>query len=279
MHTVVGVSFKEAGKIYYFDPQELELHEGDTVIVETASGLESGHVVTGVKHVSPEEVTTPLKRVVRRADERDIKHLEENRQKERQALDICQAKVEELGLAMKLVEAEYTFDRSRVVFYFTADGRVDFRELVRRLASTLKTRIEMHQIGVRDEAKMIGGLGMCGRSLCCATFLEGFQPVSIKMAKEQNLPLNPTKISGMCGRLMCCLNYENDYYKEVKSRLPKVGTQVETEHGAGTIVEVNVPKESVVVRLFEAGHVEVPADSVKCGQCNGQCKKGKPVKN
>ena len=274
MHTVVGVSFKEAGKIYYFDPQNIELHEGDIVIVETASGLESGHIVTGSKRISPEEITTPLKRVLRRADDQDMKRLEENKQKERNALHICQKKVNELGLTMKLVEAEYTFDRGRIVFYFTADGRVDFRELVRRLAAALKTRIEMHQIGARDEAKMIGGLGMCGRSLCCATFLEGFQPVSIKMAKEQNLSLNPTKISGICGRLMCCLNYENDYYKEVRSRLPKVGTQVETEHGRGTIIEVNVPKESVIVRLLEAaGQLELSVDSIKCSPCSGQCKK------
>lgn len=272
MHTVVGVSFKEAGKIYYFDPQGREYSEGDAVIVETASGLECGEVVTRARTVSPEEVALPLKNILRLADTEDTRRLEENILKEQEALEMCQKKLDELQLEMKLVAAEYTFDRSRVVFYFTSEGRVDFRELVRKLASALRTRIEMHQIGVRDEAKMIGGLGVCGRSLCCATFLHGFQPVSIKMAKEQNLPLNPAKISGMCGRLMCCLNYENAYYKEVKARLPRVGSQVETEDGPGVIVDINVPKESVTVRLAESGMVEVSADSITCcagGGCSG----------
>jgi cell fate regulator YaaT (PSP1 superfamily) len=211
---VVGVRFKKAGKIYYFDPGELPLAVGIHVIVETARGLEFGEVVVGPKEVPETDIVQPLKQVIRVATEEDFQHLEKNRQKEAKAYDIGLEKIAQHGLPMKLVDVEYTFDNTKVIFYFTADGRVDFRELVKDLAAIFKTRIELRQIGVRDEAKMIGGLGPCGRPLCCVTFLGDFEPVSIRMAKDQNLSLNPTKISGICGRLMCCLKFESDTYQE-----------------------------------------------------------------
>lgn len=221
MVKVVGVRFKKAGKIYYFDPDDIELEAGINVIVETARGLEFGEVVVGPKMVTEEEVVQPLKKVIRRATEEDFEHLEENRGKETRAFDIGLAKIAKHGLPMKLVDVEYTFDNAKIIFYFTADGRVDFRELVKDLAGVFKTRIELRQIGVRDEAKMIGGLGPCGRSLCCVTFLGDFEPVCIRMAKEQNLSLNPTKISGICGRLMCCLKFETELYREEKAQEEK----------------------------------------------------------
>ncbi|MGI6038043.1 MAG: PSP1 domain-containing protein [Limnochordia bacterium] len=214
MIKVVGVRFKKAGKIYYFDPGELPLAVGIHVIVETARGLEFGEVVVGPKEVPETDIVQPLKQVIRVATEEDFQHLEKNRQKEAKAYDIGLEKIAQHGLPMKLVDVEYTFDNTKVIFYFTADGRVDFRELVKDLAAIFKTRIELRQIGVRDEAKMIGGLGPCGRPLCCVTFLGDFEPVSIRMAKDQNLSLNPTKISGICGRLMCCLKFESDTYQE-----------------------------------------------------------------
>ncbi|MGE5529396.1 MAG: stage 0 sporulation family protein [Patescibacteria group bacterium] len=217
MPTVVGVRFKHAGKIYYFDPGGLDLSPGNQVVVETVRGLEFGIVMTGPKEVGEKEVTQPLKRVLRTATPEDLAQVEENRQRERRAFGVFQEKVAHRGLDMKLVDIEYTFDRSKIIFYFTADGRVDFRELVKDLASVFRTRIELRQIQVRDEAKMLGGLGPCGRPLCCATFLGDFEPVSIKMAKEQNLSLNPTKISGICGRLMCCLRFECESYREAKA--------------------------------------------------------------
>ncbi len=220
--TVIGVRFKEAGKIYYFDPGTLTITTDDHVIVETARGIEYGSVVVGIKQVDDSEVIPPLKKVIRIADADDDARVAENKLREKEAFDICLKKIEQHNLPMKLIDVEYTFDNSKVIFFFTADGRVDFRELVKDLATVFRTRIELRQIGVRDEAKMLGGIGFCGRELCCHTFLGDFAPVSIKMAKEQNLSLNPSKISGICGRLLCCLKYENDVYVENR----KCGCQV-----------------------------------------------------
>ncbi len=249
MASVIGVRFRNAGKLYYFDPDEFWPTAGDAVIVETARGLEYGEVVTGVKEVSDEQITPPLKKVIRIATAEDALHQAENQSKEKDALAICQKKIAEHKLQMKLVGCEYTFDNSKILFYFTSDKRVDFRVLVKDLASIFRTRIELRQIGVRDEAKMIGGLGLCGRPVCCAAFLGDFQPVSIKMAKEQSLSLNPTKISGVCGRLMCCLKYEEDHYEATRKRMPKVGKEVITPDGNGTVVELNILKETVRVRI------------------------------
>jgi cell fate regulator YaaT (PSP1 superfamily) len=226
MATVIGVRFKNAGKLYFFHPGALWPSAGDYVIVETARGVEFGEVVTGVREIDDDQIIAPLKQVIRVASAEDIKHAQENEKNERDAYDVCQRKILEHKLDMKLVSVEYTFDNSKILFYFTANGRVDFRSLVKDLASVFKTRIELRQIGVRDEAKMLGGLGPCGRPICCGSFLGDFQPVSIKMAKEQNLSLNPTKISGVCGRLMCCLKYEQDNYELTRKRMPKVGKEV-----------------------------------------------------
>ena len=249
MIKVVGVRFKKAGKIYYFGPNELNINKGDYVVVETARGVEFGECVIGIKEIKEEDVIPPLKSVLRIADENDIAKHKENKDKEEEAINICISKIEEHGLKMKLIDVEYTFDNNKVIFYFTADGRVDFRELVKDLATIFKTRIELRQIGVRDEAKMLGGLGPCGRPMCCSSFLGDFTSVSIKMAKEQNLSLNPTKISGICGRLMCCLNYEQSTYEDIRKRLPKVGSVVQTEDGKGEVVSNNTVKEAVKVKL------------------------------
>lgn len=249
MIKVVGIRFKKAGKIYYFDPNESNVKKDDYAIVETARGIEFGQCVIGEKEIKEEEIVAPLKLVIRVASEEDIKKHEENKAKEIDAFNICLEKIMEHGLDMKLIDVEYTFDNNKVIFYFTADGRIDFRELVKNLASIFKTRIELRQIGVRDEAKMLGGLGPCGRSLCCSTFLGDFASVSIKMAKEQNLSLNPTKISGICGRLMCCLNYEQSAYEQIRKKLPKVGSIVETSFGRGEVILNNVVKESVKVKI------------------------------
>lgn len=249
MMKVIGVRFKKAGKIYYFDPQDLKIEKGNSLIVETARGIEFGECVVGVKEITEEEAILPLKQVIRVADENDIAIHNENINKEEKAMNICVKKIVEHKLDMKLIDVEYTFDNNKVIFYFTADGRVDFRELVKDLASIFKTRIELRQIGVRDEAKMLGGLGPCGRSMCCSSFLGDFASVSIKMAKEQNLSLNPTKISGICGRLMCCLNYEQLTYEDIRKRLPKVGAKVRTEHGIGDVISNSVVNESVKVKL------------------------------
>ena len=240
MYDVVGVRFKKAGKIYYFDPAELPIRKDDYVIVETARGIEYGKAVTDKKTVSEHDVVLPLKKVVRMADQKDQMNVEENRQAAEEAYEICCKKISEHRLDMKLVDVEYTFDRNKVIFYFTADGRVDFRELVKDLAAIFRTRIELRQIGVRDEAKMLGGIGPCGRMLCCSTFLGDFEPVSIKMAKDQNLSLNPTKISGLCGRLMCCLKYENDEYEAAKEELPDIGEWIKTPDGSGRVVGLNI---------------------------------------
>ena len=249
MATVIGVRFKKAGKVYYFDPGEIWPRPGDSVVVETARGIEFGEVVTGARTVNDEQLVSPLKKVVRLATPEDIERAETNARREQEAFTICQDKVAKHKLEMKLVSVEYTFDNSKIIFYFTANGRVDFRDLVKDLASVFKMRIELRQIGVRDEAKMLGGLGSCGRSISCGTFLGDFQPVSIKMAKEQNLSLNPTKISGQCGRLMCCLKYEQDTYEQTLKRVPRVGKDLVTPDGIGVITEINAIRETVKVRI------------------------------
>ncbi len=257
MLTVVGVRFKRAGKIYYFDPGELDIQAGQKVIVETVRGIELGDVTIGPKRVREEEIVAPLKQVIRVATEKDIIVEEQNRDKEKKAFDICLEAIDKHGLEMKLVDVEYTFDANKVIFYFTADGRVDFRELVKDLASVFKTRIELRQIGVRDEAKMLGGLGPCGRSLCCSTFLGDFEPVSIKMAKEQNLSLNPTKISGICGRLMCCLKYEEEVYEEIKQEMPAIGAKTSTPEGEGIVVDTSILKRMVKVKLVRDEETDI----------------------
>jgi len=249
MVKVVGVRFKRAGKIYYFDPGEIDVKLNDFVIVETARGIEFGHVVVGPKEVTEDEIVAPLKSVIRVATDEDFEIHRENKRKAKEALIICEQKVAEHGLAMKLVDVEYTFDNNKVIFYFTADGRVDFRELVKDLAAIFRTRIELRQIGVRDEAKMIGGIGPCGKTICCGQFLGEFEPVSIKMAKEQSLSLNPTKISGLCGRLMCCLKFEHQVYEELLQKMPQLGAIVDTPEGRGTVIETFTLLEKVKVKV------------------------------
>ncbi len=257
MSMVIGVRFKRAGKVYYFSPGELEVHVGNAVVVETARGLEFGEVITGARDVPEEQIVAPLKQVLRIATEQDARNAAANEENERNAYIICQDKIIEHKLEMKLVDVEYTFDNSKIIFYFTANGRVDFRSLVKDLASVFKTRIELRQIGVRDEAKMLGGLGPCGRQICCGAFLGEFQPVSIKMAKEQSLSLNPTKISGLCGRLMCCLKYEQETYEQLRKRMPRVGKDIMTPDGIGTALDINVLKETVRVRIAKGDSTEI----------------------
>ena len=257
MATIVGVRFRNAGKLYYFSPGPLWPTAGDAVIVETVRGVEYGEVVTGVREVADSEVVQPLKPIIRIATVEDERHQRDNQRREREAYDICLRKIADHKLEMKLVSVEYTFDNSKILFYFTANGRVDFRALVKDLASVFKTRIELKQIGVRDEAKMMGGLGLCGRPVCCAQFMGDFQPVSIKMAKEQNLSLNPTKISGVCGRLMCCLKYEQDHYEATRKRMPRPGREVGIPDGVGTVQEINVLRETVRVRITNGDSSEL----------------------
>lgn len=253
MVRVIGVRFRTAGKVYFFDPLQFEIKRGDNVIVETARGIEFGTAVSTIREVSEEDVVQPLKPVLRIASQRDKEQEAENRKKERDAFRVCQEKIRKHELDMKLIDVEYTFDNNKVLFYFTADGRIDFRELVKDLAGVFKTRIELRQIGVRDETKILGGIGICGRPLCCHSYLSDFVPVSIKMAKEQNLSLNPTKISGVCGRLMCCLKNEEDTYEELNRRLPNIGDYVTTEDGQkGEVQSVNVLRQLVKV-LIESG--------------------------
>ncbi len=248
MIKVIGVRFRNAGKIYYFSPGNLEIKIGDKVIVETARGIEFGHVVLGSREVEDNKVIQPLKTVIRMADSEDQMKEEANRKKEKEAFKICQEKIHKHDLEMKLIDVEYTFDNNKILFYFTADGRIDFRELVKDLASVFKTRIELRQVGVRDETKIVGGIGICGRALCCHSYLSEFIPVSIKMAKEQNLSLNPTKISGVCGRLMCCLKYEEETYEYLNGKLPGVGDFVTTDDGLkGEVQSVNVLRQLVKV--------------------------------
>lgn len=257
MPKIIGIRFKPVGKIYYFSPRDLDIKENDNVIVETSRGIEFGNVVSGVKEASDTEIIKPLKEVIRIATAEDLKQHEENREKEKKALAECEKKIKEHGLKMSLVDAEYTFDGSKLLFYFTADGRIDFRDLVKDLAIIFKTRIELRQIGVRDESKMIGSVGVCGRDICCSKFLSEFVPVSIKMAKEQGLSLNPTKISGICGRLMCCLKYEQDTYEEILKYTPREGSLVETPKGKGTVQFVSILKGLVKVKLGSEGEQTV----------------------
>ena len=250
MVKVTGVRFKTAGKVYYFDPDGFELKVGDNVIVETARGMEFGTITMEPTEVSEKEIVSPLKKIMRIADENDYKKHLENAKKKEKAMKLCQEKIDKRGLEMKLIDVEYTFDNSKVIFYFTADGRVDFRELVKDLAAVFKMRIELRQIGVRDEAKMMGGIGSCGKALCCHAWLSDFEPVSIKMAKVQGLSLNPAKISGICGRLMCCLKYENDIYLELRKGMPDSGEKVKTPDGVAKVVDTNILEGKVKVRLI-----------------------------
>ena len=271
MKKIIGVRFKKPGKIYFFDPGNLEVNKNDNVIVETTMGEEIGIVVVPKREIQEEKLATPLKKVIRVANKNDLDSLEKYKKKEPEALRICKEKIKKYKLDMNLIDVEYKFDGSKILFYFTADGRIAFRELVKDLASVFRTRIELRQIGVRDEVKRIGGNGVCGRELCCCTFLNNFETVSIKMAKEQNIALNPSKISGNCGRLMCCLKYEQDVYSEKLSRLPKVGALVKTEAGEGTVEGVEVLKEVLKVKIkdgddftyrkFDAKDVKVIKDS------------------
>ncbi|MDO4268253.1 MAG: stage 0 sporulation family protein [Eubacteriales bacterium] len=248
MTKVIGVRFRNAGKIYYFSPGKLDIKTGDHVIVETARGVEYGHVVLGSRDVEEDKVIQPLRSVIRMAGKDDRSREETNRKKEKEAFNICREKIRRHKLEMKLIDVEYTFDNNKILFYFTADGRIDFRELVKDLASVFKTRIELRQVGVRDETKIVGGIGICGRSLCCHSYLSEFIPVSIKMAKEQNLSLNPTKISGVCGRLMCCLKNEEETYEYLNSKLPGLGDYVTTDDGLkGEVHSVNVLRQTVKV--------------------------------
>lgn len=249
MVKVVGVRFKKAGKVYYFSPEDLEITQGTSVIVETSRGMEFGMVTSGILDVEEKDVVQPLKSIIRIANEADVAQNRENTDRKQKALEQCQEKIDRHNLDMKLIDVEYTFDNSKVIFYFTADGRVDFRELVKDLASVFKMRIELRQIGVRDEAKMVGGIGTCGKGLCCHTWLPDFEPVSIKMAKVQGLSLNPTKISGICGRLMCCLKYENDIYLELRKGMPDAGERVTTDDGVGIVMDSNILENKIKVRL------------------------------
>lgn len=251
LYDVVGVRFKKAGKVYYFDPNQFDISENEFVIVETVRGIEYGKVVITKKQVDENDVVLPLKKVIRIANENDRTIVEENKHAAKEAYQVCQQKVVEHNLDMKLVDVEYTFDRNKIIFYFTADGRIDFRELVKDLAAIFRTRIELRQIGVRDEAKMLGGIGPCGRMLCCSTFLGDFEPVSIKMAKDQNLSLNPAKISGLCGRLMCCLKYENDEYEAAKEQLPDLDQRIQTPDGTGRVIGLNILERLIQVELVD----------------------------
>lgn len=277
MTKVIGVRFRTAGKVYFFDPLQLEIKRGDHVIVETARGIEFGTVVAGVHEVEDDKVIQPLKPVMRIAGERDIEQEAANKEKEKEAFKICKEKILKHGLEMKLIDAEYTFDNNKVLFYFTADGRIDFRELVKDLASVFKTRIELRQIGVRDETKIRGGIGICGRPLCCHSYLSDFVPVSIKMAKEQNLSLNPTKISGVCGRLMCCLKNEEETYEVLNSKLPGIGDTVTTADGLrGEVHSVNVLRQTVkVIVVVDKDEKEIREYKVDQLKFKPRRKKGK----
>ena len=283
MITVIGIRFRTAGKIYYFDPEDNNYVQGEHVIVETARGIEYGEVIQGNRSLNDEEVVYPLKKVIRKATEEDSKKVAENKVKEKEAFFICKQKILKHNLNMKLIDVEYTFDNNKILFYFTSDERVDFRELVKDLAAVFRTRIELRQIGVRDETKMCGGIGICGRSLCCNKFLSDFQPVSIKMAKDQSLSLNPIKISGICGRLMCCLKYEEDVYVEIRGRLPEVGDLVETPDGRGEVLSVTVLREQVKVAVkkkdkdekeaivYPVSDLKILTRKKKCGGGCGGC--------
>ena len=266
MIKIVGVRFKNAGKIYYFDPVELEVEKSIDVVVETARGLEYGTVVVGPKEIDESELVSPLKPIIRIATDEDRQVYLENKEKAKETFELCQQKIKEHDLNMFLIDCEYTFDRNKLIFYFTAEGRIDFRELVKDLAAVFRTRIELRQIGVRDEVKKIGGNGVCGRELCCCSFLDNFEAVSIKMAKEQNVSLNPSKISGNCGRLMCCLKYEQNVYEDKLKRLPKIGAIVKTEDGEGTVDSIQTLREIIRVKFRDGEdtfYKRYPASEVK----------------
>ncbi len=264
MEEVIGVSFKRAGKIYYFDPDDIEVENGDQVIVETSRGVEMGEVVIERMKVEEEEIVSPLKKVKRKATLKDIDQDEKNKELEDEAYDIALKKIKKHGLPMKLIDVEYTFGHNKVIFYFTADGRVDFRELVKDLARVFKTRIELRQIGVRDEAKMVGGLGPCGRRTCCDTWLRDFDPVSIQLAKDQELALNPAKISGLCGRLMCCLKYESDYYEEIKKEMPDQGEKMKLTNGNKVeVVDRNLIKQVIKLKNKDGDIIKFSLEEIK----------------
>lgn len=274
MIKVVGVRFKKAGKIYYFDPVDFEIEKNIDVVVETARGLEYGKIVVGPKEIEEEKLISPLKPIIRIATEEDKAIYRENKEKAKETFEICQQKIKEHGLTMFLIDCEYTFDRNKLIFYFTAEGRIDFRELVKDLASIFKTRIELRQIGVRDEAKSIGGLGTCGRKLCCSSWLGDFQPVSIKMAKDQSLSLNPTKISGICGRLFCCLKYEHDVYVEAIEKMPVVGSVVKVENQKGKVIEINPLLEQIKIEFNDKTIKTCLAEEVKVLHVPKKCENG-----
>lgn len=273
MPSVAGVVFQRTGKVYYFDPSGLSLKAGDYVIVKTQRGMEFGEVVTPLTDLAEEELSAPLKKIIRRASDDDRAQMERNKEKEEEAFGLCEEKIYEHNLKMRLVDVKYAFDGHEITFYFTADARVDFRELVKDLAGILKTRVELRQIGVRDEARLMGGLGPCGRAQCCTLYSGDFEPVSIRMAKDQDLPLNPWKISGACGRLMCCIKYESATYQDFKDRAPARGSTVDTPVGKGKVVDFSVPKEAVIVEVGEGFRHEVPLADIK-----GKAKKRKSRK-
>lgn len=263
MPLVAGVVFRRTGKVYYFDPAGHDLRTGDYVIVKTQKGMDFGEMVTPLMEIDQGELSSPLRKIERKAADSDRRQIEKNKEREEEAYGICEDRIAKHKLPMRLVDVKYAFDGHEVTFYFTADSRVDFRELVKELASVLKTRIELRQIGVRDEARLMGGLGPCGRPMCCTLFSGDFEPVSIRMAKDQDLPLNPWKISGACGRLMCCIKYESETYKDFKERAPKRGTVVETRFGSGKVVDYSVPKEAAIVEVGEGFRHEVPLSELK----------------
>ena len=271
MINIVGVRFKNAGKIYYFDPVDFDIEKDMDVVVETARGLEYGTVVVGKKEIDEESLVSPLKPIIRIATEEDTKIYKENKEKSKETFELCLQKIKEHELTMYLIDCEYTFDRNKLIFYFTAEGRIDFRELVKDLAAIFKTRIELRQIGVRDEAKSIGGLGPCGRSLCCSSWLGDFQPVSIKMAKDQSLSLNPTKISGICGRLFCCLKYEHDVYAEAIEKVPPVGAIVKVDGNKGKVIEINPLLEQAKVEFNDKTIRVCMKDEIKVLQAPKKC--------
>ena len=274
MIKIVGVRFKNAGKIYYFDPVDFEIEKDIDVVVETARGLEFGRIVVGPKEIEEEKLISPLKPIIRIATEEDKSIYRENKEKAKETFEICQQKIKEHGLTMFLIDCEYTFDRNKLIFYFTAEGRIDFRELVKDLASIFKTRIELRQIGVRDEAKSIGGLGTCGRKLCCSSWLGDFQPVSIKMAKDQSLSLNPTKISGICGRLFCCLKYEHDVYVEAIEKMPVVGSIVKVDNQKGKVIEINPLLEQMKIEFNDKTIKTCLREEVKVLHVPKKCENG-----
>ncbi|MBU5336348.1 PSP1 domain-containing protein [Intestinibacter bartlettii] len=274
MIKIVGVRFKNAGKIYYFDPVDFEIEKNIDVVVETARGLEYGKIVVGPKEIEEDKLVSPLKPIIRIATDEDKAIYRENKEKAKETFEICQQKIKEHGLTMFLIDCEYTFDRNKLIFYFTAEGRIDFRELVKDLASIFKTRIELRQIGVRDEAKSIGGLGTCGRKLCCSSWLGDFQPVSIKMAKDQSLSLNPTKISGICGRLFCCLKYEHDVYVEAIEKMPVVGSIVKVDNQKGKVIEINPLLEQIRIEFNDKTIKTCLREEVKVLHVPKKCENG-----